>query len=1080
MSLKYRIRLSNERVIGPFTSEEIGELFLKDHITGDEVVQQFPIGDWKPFSSFGNLVSLIAKIRKENATQTKTSKTAKTDISTVAPEITQSGLKTFKEFKFDKNISIDVDYDELEKKYRIEKENQEAIQSSEPTPAQEDEKTRVVKRSRPEPEIEKTVVIPSKANRPTKESTETKQRKIIEQQQLSEVAAQEKEQEPKEPSMEELVNEKTEFLNLAQVLPSINAQLSVSEVELDRQKKIEENNERFKLKELQRIEEEQEESDDSEEGDENYDPNDLQPEPGKEESVVPKKAKKKKKKGMSIIVALAFLGIFYVLLSPEEKAAPTGPLFLEVQFPITQEYEDRAGAAVALGQGRDLYAKGTYKAQALATKSYLISLQKMFSNNEALGELILTYSELMEETKDPKIAANTIYKLIQLAETKMLTDLNVVTGTALFYRNIGKYLTGINLVRNYFRAKNPASSKLLAYYLSLLIKAGDFVEARKTYTKLKDIPKKPVEAYLYLAEFLEVDNLNPEARAIIDEGLKYYPGSVQLLLKKADYLFKDQQFSKYEEILKVIKQKNADNAPTLTAKFYYHMGLLSASKKLNNEAISFFKQSLDIKETEELRGMLSSLEIGNDKFTQTMVLESKVLDLINKAREELKNNNLETAFTFAIEAIDAYPDYIPAILLHTELQLKRGLFESAIITLQRAINENTQNNTLKKNLIYAYMRAYKFDEAQKQLVDLSQTKYALSSDYAVMSGEYYLAKNNFHLALRWFNEALNRNPLDDLAMFQIAKIYLRNKKFNEAKRWLARALLLDPKNAEYLATQAEIIFEQDNTDTAIGYLRDTISEVGEDPRLLSAITTFYYKSGQHKEFNSYYKRMQELPKKDEAFYEFLIYAAKLEEKSEDYINYSRELLKLNPGNLRVRMNLGEFFLNQKRYPEAMAEFEEVRAKLSSYPKVHYMLARVYIALNDLAKAKEMANKELELNSGLESAHFIAGEIARLEKDYREAITKYEKAISINPRSFDALMAMAWIRLAQNYASEAIELYNRALKEDRNNPEVHKQMAMAYKAAGQRAMAREKFEDYLKLSPGAPDREQIEAQIRNLQ
>ena len=128
----------------------------------------------------------------------------------------------------------------------------------------------------------------------------------------------------------------------------------------------------------------------------------------------------------------------------------------------------------------------------------------------------------------------------------------------------------------------------------------------------------------------------------------------------------------------------------------------------------------------------------------------------------------------------------------------------------------------------------------------------------------------------------------------------------------------------------------------------------------------------------------------------------------------------------------------------------------------------------------MALKELELNPTLDSAYFIAGEVSRVEKDYRDAILKYEKAISINPKSVEALMAMGWIKLAQNYSNEAVELYNRALTEDKTNPEIHKQMGNAYKAAGQRALAKEKYEDYLTLSPGAADRAQIEAQIRALQ
>lgn len=1057
MSVKYRVRLQNDRVVGPFTAEEIGELFLKKHIYGDELCQQFPIGDWRALVSFPSLNGLINQLKKQNLTSTNIERQTDDIIpkNQIQKEPTLSGVKTFNEFKFGREITIDVDYGELEKKYQ---------DSNPPEP----EKTRVVSPFKTdEQEIEKTVVIPFKAQRPIKESTEMRSNRIEEEKHRKNIEIQ------KQPTREELANEKTEFVNLANILPSINAQLSVSEVELEQKAKIEENNERMRLKELQeRLRQQElmaeEEEDESFEGPENL----------VESSV--KKSRKKKKRGMSIIVALAFMGIFYVLLTPDPPVKKTGPLFIDIKFPVTQEYEDKTGAETVLVVGRNSYNKGTYVARSIAATQYVLSLQKMFTGNDALGDLILAYSELMEESKDPKISANTIYKLIQLAENKMLSDLNVVTGIALFYNKIRKYQTGVNVVKNYMRAKSPVSSKLLAYYIELLINANDLVEARKIYTKLKETPQKPFEVYYYLARFNDVVDQPAEAQNMIEEGLKYYPASVMLMLKQADYLFKAQDQKKYEEVLKKIIALNSENSPTFTAKAYYHMGLLSAMKNKNKEAAVFFKKSLEIKDSDELRSLLSSLDGGGGKWMDQTILESKVQELIKKSKAELKNGNLEAAFTYSIEAVDAMPEYVPAILLQTQLHFRRGLFDSAISSLQKAISTNPNNNILKKNLVLAYLKSYKFEDAQKILVELSQSKFAYGNEYASLMGDFYFANSNLPLAIRWYSEALNRDPLSDYDMFQISKIFVRVKKFADAKKRLAKALLLDPRNSEYLALNSEIIFEQDNTDTAIGYLRDAISEIGEDPKLLSTIAVLYYKSGQIKEFQNYYKRIQEMPKKDEAFFEFLIYASRLEEQKDNFINYSRELLRLNPGNLKVRLALGEFLFEQRRYPEAILEFEEIKDKLVSYPKVHYMLAKIYLATGDIKKAKVMANKELELNPSLDSAYFIVGEVARTEKDYREAVLKYEKAISLNPKSIDALMSMAWIRLSQNYANEAVELYNRALREDKNNPEIHKQMGYAYKAAGRRALAREKFEDYLKLSPGAADREQVEAQIRNLQ
>ena len=52
MSLKYRIRMANERVVGPLTEQEIIEMFEKNLIVGNEMCQQFPIGDWKELKNF--------------------------------------------------------------------------------------------------------------------------------------------------------------------------------------------------------------------------------------------------------------------------------------------------------------------------------------------------------------------------------------------------------------------------------------------------------------------------------------------------------------------------------------------------------------------------------------------------------------------------------------------------------------------------------------------------------------------------------------------------------------------------------------------------------------------------------------------------------------------------------------------------------------------------------------------------------------------------------------------------------------------------------------------------------------------
>lgn len=1073
MNLKYRIRLKNERVIGPFSAEEIGELFLKGHIVGTEMCQQFPIGDWKPLSVFSNLQSLIEKIQTKNTAVEVTvtpleiieEAVPKTQLVKKSEEV--SGVKSFTEFKFAKKASIDINYEELEKKYQAENPNGEDYNKFEKT---------VVLRKLPKKveELDKTVMAQIKPKAPQRFAALKMEPVNKEIKEIAKPIVEIKEEIP-QLSRGELVNEKTEFINLAQALPMINAQLSVSEVELEKQAKIEENLEKMRLRQLQEIMVREQAIEDGEETELELVQESNSEDNGFEQKVVVKK----KKKGMSIIAILAFLGVFYFFLQPEEKPKETGPEYLDIKFPITTSVENIPASNTALAEARTLYSQGTYKKRALASGYYLMSLQERFSGNEAMGEIVLTYAELLENAKDKHLAANTLYKYIQLSESKLLVDPNAAAGTALFYGKIGKYQTGIYTVKNYLRAGNKPTPKILTYYLSLLIHAGEFVDARSAYEALMKVTKKPFESYYALAEFNIANDSPSDAKLILEEGLKFYPNSVLLLLQYSEVLLKEQSLKKFEEILVKINSLSSENSPYFLADFYKQMGYLSAFKNKNKEASQFFKRSLQFKESDELRGTLSKLEIGGDKVSQALILDSKVIGLLKKAKAEYKNRNIDTAFQLAIEAVDANPEYIPSVLFQAQINTDRGFFESAIFGLQKIVELNPKNYQLKKMLAESYIRSFKFEDAERLLSELSQTKYAMTPEYASLMGQFSEAKRNPIMALKWYDRALSRDPLSDSDMYKMAKILVKNKRFPDARTRLSKALLLDPKNAEYHALYAEILYEQDGTDTAIGYLRDTISELGEDPVLVSAIATAYFKSGQIKEFQASYKKVQDLPKKDEGFYEFLISAAKLEGRKDDYIKHAHELLKLNPGNLKVRMELGELLYDEKRYDDAIVEFLEIKTMLESYPRVHYQLARVYLAKNDIKKAQEMAQKELDLNPNLDSAHFIMGEVHRINKDYRDAILKYEKAISLNPKSAEALIAMASIRIQQNYANEAIELLQRALKEDLTNPMVHKLMGDAYRAAGQRALAREKYEDYLKINPGAPDKDLIESLIRNL-
>ena len=327
--------------------------------------------------------------------------------------------------------------------------------------------------------------------------------------------------------------------------------------------------------------------------------------------------------------------------------------------------------------------------------------------------------------------------------------------------------------------------------------------------------------------------------------------------------------------------------------------------------------------------------------------------------------------------------------------------------------------------------------------------------------------------------AIKKDPLNDSYYYTMAKEFFRKKRFKDAKQFLSKCLDLDPDNVFYLSLQGAILYELEDADTAIGYLRDVLKEFPDHPKILGDIAMYYYRSGKTTEFKEYKKIIENLPRKDGDFYEFMIRSSEIEDNDQDVIYYSKKLIGTDPGNLKTRMKLGEYYLKTKKNNEALSEFLEISKRLKTYPKVHFNIARSYINLKQYDLALKSAKEEIVQNPTLPYGHYIAGEIFRLTGDNGKALPYFETAISKNSRLVPALMGLGFIKYKRNLLEPAREFYKRALKEEPNNPEIHKQLGYIYNASGQASLAAESFETYLRLDPGAMDKAEIEKYIRAL-
>ncbi len=1076
MSKKYRIRLINNRIVGPFSLAQVGELYKKGHIKGQEKIQQFPTGDWVSIQHEQDvsryLSKLISGAKSEQTTIDNESTIARINIGNLKKEeIKKKNEKnsyedklatldeledenaeaqtsiadvSHKEFKFNReNNETIIDYEELEKKYNEQRADKNEIEPEEDE--SEDElidKTVVIKRPKlPQAEEAEKTVVNQDALKFFKEQ-EKKKKEEEERKRLEEEEQKKKEEELKEEEID--FDESTRVFDKLALVSLKNEAKELEESLIEQEKKVEAKKEEVK--------------------------------PEEEYEVVEVKPEKKK---MKPIVALAFIVIIWFLLDDDgDNAKQFEPKYVKIVAPITFEVQTPPKAKEFYDKGLEQYRLGTYIAKINAIVNFKTSIEHQFKDNPALGFLVLTYGEVFKNVTNKSQGAAILFNLIKITRSRVLKDVNIALGTALFYRNNGKVNSAIDLMEKFLRVGQP-TLKFYSIYLDMAIETGDLVKAKKIKEKLLEYPNLPIEGYIALSKYYTLDQRYNEGKEIVLTGLKQFGSSVELMLELASYFLREENLASYKDILKKIELLNYEQSPSYYAEYLEYVGILSAFNKDVKTAALLFKKALDISDSDRLRSKLASLDVGGGKLATKLILESKAMDLIRESKKLMKERQWDAAFMEAIAATELEINYLPANLHLIDLQIKRGFYESAISTLEFLKKEYPTHPGVSFKLIQALYESNKMDDAQTQVNIISNSPLKQHPLYYSVVGRFYERSGKNILAIKFLTKSVALNPLRDEDYFVMSKIYNKSRQYTHSKAALSEAIALDPLNIDYKSLYGEILFELEGADTAIGYVQSALEEYVDNPKLLGDMATYYYRNGQLAQFKDVKEKVENLNSDDPAFYEFLIKAAQMEENDENIIKYARELISVNPGDVKTRMTLAQNLLNLERYDEALQAIEGVTERLATYPGAYYLQAKVFLQIRDYKKALEAGKKEKENNPTIYNGYYIIGETNRLMENVQEAVDNLEQAISISPRNVESLISLGLIKIAQRNFEIARELFLRAKKQEPSNPKIRKQLGFIYQGVGQSGLAIEEFQTYLKLFPNAPDRDQVLGRIQVL-
>ncbi|MGB7925706.1 MAG: protein kinase [Pyrinomonadaceae bacterium] len=182
----------------------------------------------------------------------------------------------------------------------------------------------------------------------------------------------------------------------------------------------------------------------------------------------------------------------------------------------------------------------------------------------------------------------------------------------------------------------------------------------------------------------------------------------------------------------------------------------------------------------------------------------------------------------------------------------------------------------------------------------------------------------------------------------------------------------------------------------------------------------------------------------------------------------RELLKANPNDAVLRVKLAETLNAQKRYNDAIPEYEQAVRLDEKNLDAMLLLASLYAIKGRDAEAEATLRRAVKLAPQDADAHnSLAWVLQRNPEKLDEAMDEIERALKIK-RAADFLDTKAYILLARNSPDEALKTEQRALALDNNrDPMFRAGVAVILYRLGRTDEAVTTYREIRQASPAAP-------------
>lgn len=405
------------------------------------------------------------------------------------------------------------------------------------------------------------------------------------------------------------------------------------------------------------------------------------------------------------------------------------------------------------------------------------------------------------------------------------------------------------------------------------------------------------DAYLYAINIEMTEKKYDEAECFVDDALYNFPGDRELMLKKLGVLDASEKFYRGNnfatELLTrfredTLVQKAATGHYLLAARHFLQNGHLNAARAgyekvltiaPDNEEAGNAIASMHIRSGNYPPALeqINTLLTGNPGSYDLMMRRLGILQEMHQYPEALdqlqqvlkrypgdaRARSLETPLR--MEAAAYYSGQDPFLLYESILEkepgnrealnkiiglsMARGAYREALAWINRGLRLHPDDERLLGLKMDVLESDRKFTEAAlvaERLRRLNPGSTDLRNRFTslkVASGRYYLAQQQYDLALTEFEHALQTDPADSTALDMTINTYMLQRDSAKALATLNKALSIYPGNTRFLLKKSSLLANLGRYDEAGEIAAELLSRYPDDERYASGLAELRLTAG---------------------------------------------------------------------------------------------------------------------------------------------------------------------------------------------------------------------------------------------